>query len=226
MARLMIQAILFDLDGLMVDSEPHSIASWQAVLALRGANFDQALIDRAFGLRVDETSQLLKDAYHLPDSIADLAHEKIEYQVTHLNANVKPMPGLFELLDEIDRLHLKTAVASSGQRRYVDAVLASINISDRFDAIVAGDQVARGKPAPDVFLAAAHALNVEPQNCLVLEDAPAGVQAAKSANMMCIAIPNAHTRLLDLSRADQIVDSLADVQKFLNNSAEGVVRGA
>jgi HAD superfamily hydrolase (TIGR01509 family) len=204
----MIQAILFDLDGLMVDSEPHSIASWQAVLAVRGANFDQTLIDRAFGLRVDETAQLLKDAWHLADSIADLAHEKIEYQVMHLNGNVKPMPGLFELLNAIDQLTLKKAVASSGQRRYVDAVLNSIGIIDRFGAIVAGDQVLRGKPAPDVFLAAARALNVEPQNCLVLEDAPAGVQAAKSANMLCIAIPNDHTRSLDLSMADQILPSL------------------
>jgi HAD superfamily hydrolase (TIGR01509 family) len=222
----MIEAILFDLDGLMVDSEPHSIASWQAVLALRGANFDQATIDRCFGLRVDETSQLIKDTYHLSDSSADLAHEKIEYQVTHLNGNVKPMPGLFELLDEIDRLHLKKAVASSSQGRYVEAVLKSIGQLDRFGAIVAGDQVSRGKPAPDVFIAAARALNVDPQNCLVLEDAPAGVQAAKSAEMMCIAVPNEHTRSLDLSLADQSVASLSDVVKLLHTLIKDVVRGA
>jgi HAD superfamily hydrolase (TIGR01509 family) len=222
----MIQAILFDLDGLMVDSEPHSIASWQAVLAVRGANFDQALIDRTFGLRVDETSQLLKDTFNLPDTITALAHEKIEYQVTHLNGNVKPMPGLFELLDEIDQLTLKKAVASSSQRRYVDAVLKSINMSDRFGTIVAGDQVSRGKPAPDVFLAAARALNIEPQNCLVLEDAPAGVQAAKAANILCFAIPNKQTSSLDLSLADQIVPSLSDVRDMLNQLTKDVLRGA
>ncbi len=214
----MIQAILFDLDGLMVDSEPHSIASWQAVLGLRGATFDQATIDRTFGLRVDETSQLLKDTYHLPDTIDDLSREKIEYQITHLDGNVKPMPGLIELLDEIDRRNLKKAVASSSQRRYVDAVLKSIGVLDRFGSIVAGDQVSRGKPAPDVFLAAARALNVDPQNCLVLEDAPAGVQAAKSADMLCIAVPNDHTRSLDLSLADQIQPSLYAVANHLSSN--------
>lgn len=211
----MIQAILFDLDGLMVDSEPHSIAAWQAVLAKRGATFDQAMIDRTFGLRVDETSQLLKDTYHLRDSSADLAREKIEYQITHLNGNVKPMPGLIELLDLIDQRHLKKAVASSSQRRYVDAVLRSIGLHDRFSVVIGGNEVSGGKPAPDVFLAAARALQVDPQNCLVLEDSPAGVQAAKSANMTCIAVPNDQTRSLDLSPADHILPSLKNVADSL-----------
>ncbi len=222
----MFKAILFDLDGLMVDSEPHSIASWQAVLAKRGANFDQDLIDRAFGLRVDQTAQLLKDTLHLSDDITLLAHEKIEYQITHLNGNVKPLPGLFELLNEIDQRNLKKAIASSSQRKYVEAVLRSIGLTDRFSVIVAGDQVARGKPAPDVFLAAAQKLNVLPENCLVLEDAPAGVQAAKAAHMTCFAVPNEHTRLLDLSLADKILASLSDVINFLDISSEGVVCGA
>jgi HAD superfamily hydrolase (TIGR01509 family) len=204
----MIEAILFDLDGLMVDSEPHSIASWQAVLASRGANFDQTMIERTFGLRVDETSQLLKDTYQLADTITVLAREKIEYQIAHLDGKVKPMPGLIELLDEIDRLRLKKAVASSSRRPYVDAVLRSIGVLDRFSVVIGGNEVSRGKPAPDVFLAAARAFNVDPQNCLVLEDAPAGVQAAKSANMTCIAVPNDQTRSLDLSLADQIQPSL------------------
>lgn len=222
----MIQAILFDLDGLMVDSEPHSIASWQAVLALRNKNFDQSLIERSFGLRIDQTAQLLKETYDLPDTLADLAREKIEYQVTHLNGNIRPMPGLFDLLDEIDRRSLKKAIASSSQRRYVDAVLNSIGLLDRFSVIIAGDQVPHGKPAPDVFLAAAHALQVEPQNCLVLEDAPAGLEAAQAAQMQRIAVPNDHTRSLDLSAADMILSSLFDVLHYLKSQTEGVLGGA
>ncbi|HEY4723288.1 MAG TPA: HAD family phosphatase, partial [Anaerolineae bacterium] len=144
----MIKAILFDLDGLMVDSEPHSIASWQAVLARRGASLDQQTLDRMFGLRLSETSQLLIDLYHLPDQPADLSREKNEYQITHLDSHVKPMPGLIELLAEIDRRGLGKAIASSGLRRYVEAVLQTTRLADRFSIVITGDDVPNGKPAP------------------------------------------------------------------------------
>jgi HAD superfamily hydrolase (TIGR01509 family) len=214
----MIQAILFDLDGLMFDSEPHSLASWEAVLAERGVMLDQLTIDSILGLRIDATARTLIDKYHLPDTVQGLSDAKTEYQISHLAGNVKPMPGLIELLDEIDRRSLQKAIASSGIRRYVEAVLRVNGLLDRFSVIITGDQVAHGKPAPDVFLAAACALNVEPQHCLVLEDAPAGVQAAKSAGMFCIAVPDHSVAQLDLSRADKIVASLHEVRILLTSN--------
>src|SRR5512147_464593 len=183
----MIKAILFDLDGLMFDSEPHSLASWEAVLKERGVTLDQLTIESILGLRIDATARMLIDKYYLPDTVQELSNAKTEYQIAHLEGNVQPMPGLIELLDKIDRRGLQKAVASSGIRRYVEAVLRVNGLLDRFRVIVTGDQVAHGKPAPDVFLAAAQALHVEPQHCLVLEDAPDGVQAAKAAGVMCIA---------------------------------------
>lgn len=214
----MIEAILFDLDGLMFDSEPHSLASWEAVLAERGVTLDQLTIDSILGRRIDATARTLIDKYHLPDTVQGLADAKTEYQITHLVGNVKPMPGLIELLDEIDRRGLLKAIASSGIRRYVEAVLRVNDLLGRFSVIVSGDQVAHGKPAPDVFLAAARALNTEPQHCLVLEDAPAGVQAAKAAGMTCIAVPDHGVAKLDLSQADQLVASLHEVRTFLTSN--------
>ena len=213
----MIKAILFDLDGLMVDSEPHSLASWEAVLEERGVKLDQLTIESILGLRIDATARTLIDKFHLPDTVQELANAKTEYQITHLAGNVKPMPGLLELLDEIDRRGMPKAIASSGIRRYVEAVLRANGLLERFNVIITGDQVAHGKPAPDVFLAAAHALNVEPQDCLVLEDAPTGVQAAKAAGMLCIAVPDHGVAKLDLSQADKVVTSLHDVRTFLAN---------
>jgi HAD superfamily hydrolase (TIGR01509 family) len=212
-----IQAVLFDLDGLMVDSEPHSIASWQVVLAKRGAQFDQAALDSVLGQRVIETAELAIRLFQLPERPAELAREKAEYQITHLNGNITAMPGLIELLDFVDQSGLKKAVASSGLRRYIDAVLATIGVRERFDVIISADDVVNGKPAPDVFLAAARALNVAPEHCLVLEDAPFGVQAAKAAGMMCFAVPNAHSHALDLSLADRILSSLHDVRRALTS---------
>jgi HAD superfamily hydrolase (TIGR01509 family) len=216
--RKMIQAILFDLDGLMFDSEPHSLASWEAVLQERGVVLDQLTIDSILGRRIDATARTLIDKYHLPDTVHGLADAKTAYQIAHLAGNVKPMPGLIELLDEIDRRGLQKAIASSGIRRYVEAVLRVNDLFDRFSVIITGDQVAHGKPAPDVFLAAARALNVEPQHCLVLEDAPTGVQAAKAAGMMCLAVPDRSVAQLDLSQADRVVTSLRDVLTLLTSN--------
>ena len=156
----MIEAILFDLDGLMVDSEPHSIASWQAVLAKRGVQFDQAALDSVLGQRVIETAQTAIRLFHLPDQPEDLAQEKAEYQIAHLDGNVTAMPGLIELLDFVDHSGLKKAVASSGLRHYIDAVLTATHVRDRFSVIISADDVVNGKPAPDVFLAAARALDI------------------------------------------------------------------
>jgi len=211
----MIEAILFDLDGLMVDSEPHSIASWQAVLAKRGVQFDQAALDAVLGQRVVETASTAIRLFHLPERPEDLAAEKADYQISHLDGHVTAMPGLIELLDWVDQSGLQKAVASSGLRRYIDAVLAATHVRDRFHVIISADDVVNGKPAPDVFLAAARALNVPPENCLVLEDAPFGVQAAKAAGMTCFAVPNAHSHALDLSLADRVVASLHEVKTIL-----------
>jgi HAD superfamily hydrolase (TIGR01509 family) len=216
-----IRAILFDLDGLMVDSEPHSLASWRTVLSSRGVSLDQAVSERMFGLRQIEAACLLIEVYGLADQSLLLAREKEEYQIRHLGGQIKPMPGLYELLDEIERRALRTAIASSGVRPYVSAVLQTIGLAGRFRAIVTGDDVVNGKPAPDVFLAAAHAVQTQPQSCLVLEDAPSGVQAAKAAGMRCIAVPNAYTRALDLSAADIILPSLSAVHAALAHLITG-----
>ena len=217
--KTMIKAVLFDLDGLMVDSEPHSLAAWQAVLARRGARFDQPTIDSILGLRLFETARLAIRLFDLNDEPEALAQEKTDYQIAHLSGNVWPMPGLSELLDLIDRRGLSKAIASSGTRAYVHAVLATTHLDHRFNTVITGDDVLNGKPAPDVFLAAAAALHVPPEQCLVLEDAPAGAQAAKAAGMTCFAVPNDFTRHLDLSLADQIVPSLQEVKTILTSPA-------
>ena len=211
----MIDAILFDFDGLMVDSEPHSIASWRAVLRERGAEIDAATLDQLLGLRLDETSRLLVERFSLTASPAELGKAKTDYQIAHLAGNVRAMPGLKSLLDAIDRRGLRKAIASSGKRRYLEAALQAVGLAGRFSVIVSGDDVARGKPAPDVFLEGARRLGCSPAACLVLEDAPNGLQAAKAAGMRVVAIPNDQSRQLDLSVADWQLPSLAAVAELL-----------
>jgi HAD superfamily hydrolase (TIGR01509 family) len=212
----MIEAVLFDLDGLMVDSEPHALATWQMVMARRGVKLDQAVIDAMLGQRLDDTARMLIERYDLSDDPLALGAEKTDLQIERLDGNAPAMPGLLELIDALDVRGVKRAVASSGVRRYVRAVLTSIGLAGRFDVVVAGDDVANGKPAPDVFLRAAARLDASPAACLALEDAPNGIAAAKAAGMVCIAVPNALTRALDLSGADLVLPSLLAVRDALD----------
>jgi beta-phosphoglucomutase-like phosphatase (HAD superfamily) len=106
-------------------------------------------------------------------------------------------------------------VATSGERRYVDAVVRELNLDGLFDAIAVAEDVERGKPAPDVYLLAARRLGLPPAQCLALEDAPNGVLAAKAAGMRCVAVPNEMTRSLDLSAADARLPSLLAVCRNL-----------
>ncbi len=212
----MIQAILSDLDGLLVDSEPHSLASWQAVTARRGAILEPSILDGILGQRLIETARLFVKRYNLSDVPEQPSREKESYQITHLNGQVKPMPGLSVLLDDVERRGVRTAVASSGTRVYVQAVLDEIRLAHQFVTLVTAEDVTHGKPAPDVFLQAARAVDVRPDQCLVLEDAPNGIQAAKAVGMRCVAIPHQYTRGLDLSGADWILASLADVRTILD----------
>ena len=212
----MILAVLFDLDGLMVDSEPHALATWEMVMARRGVQLDQAAIDAMLGRRLDDTARALIERFGLSDDPVALGMEKTDLQIEQLDGNVPAMPGLLELIDALEARGVKRAVASSGLRRYVHAVLHLIGLAGRFDAVVTGDDVANGKPAPDVFLRAAGRLGVPPAACLALEDAPNGIAAAKAAGMACIAVPNAFTRALDLSGADLVLPSLLAVRDALD----------
>lgn len=213
----MIEAVLFDMDGLLVDSEPHALATWREVMARRGVQLDQATIDAMLGLRLANTSRMLLDRFNLPGDPEALGAEKSRLQLERLDGNVPAMPGVVDLIDAVDARGLKRALASSGTRRYIEAVLRSVGLAARFTTVVTGDDVSNGKPAPDAFLLAARRLNVSAEACLVLEDAPNGVAAAKAAGMRCVAIPNRFTQSLDLSAADHILPSLQAVRDALDD---------
>ena len=212
----MIQAIIFDMDGLMIDSEPLQKEAWQATLRLFGHEMDEALFARLVGQRISEDAVLLREHFCLPVIAEALARQRNDLFLASLPGRVKAMPGLRELIAEIGRRGSRRALATSGERRYVDAVMRELNLDGVFDAIAAAEDVARGKPSPDVYLLAAERLGLPPARCLVLEDAPKGVLAAKSAGMKCVAVPNDMTRSLDLSAADASLPSLLAVRDNLD----------
>jgi HAD superfamily hydrolase (TIGR01509 family) len=213
-----IRAIIFDLDGLMVDSEPMAKQAWRTLLARYGHTLDVDTINAILGLRLADSSRLVRDRYQLPLSAEKLAAEENKLFMASLTEtrSLTPMPGLFRLLEAVDAHGLVRAVATSSGCHYASVALEMIGADDGFAAVVTGDSVRNGKPAPDIYLAAAEALSLPPSDCLALEDSPNGVLAAKAAGMRCAAVPNDMTADLDLSAADWIFQSLTAVAEQLD----------
>lgn len=211
-----IRAVIFDLDGLMVDSEPLSKDAWRAFLENYGHVLDEDTINATLGLRLMDTARLIEERFDLPLTAEQIAAQKSEIFLASLAGNLQPMPGLLELVQAIDVRGLPRAVATSSPGFYAPVALREIGMADGFVAIITGDMVSRGKPDPDIYLAAAEALALPPATCLALEDSPNGVGAAKAAGMQCIAIPNELSADLDLSAADAVLPSLMLVAERLD----------
>lgn len=216
----MIRAVIFDMDGLMIDSEPLAIQAWQTTVGRLGRVIGETVLTRMFGLREIECAAMLQAELSLPVTVQALLHQRNEIFLNSLPGRLKAMPGLRELLAELQARRLRCAIATSGERHYVTVVMRELSLDGVFETIVVAEDVTRGKPAPQVYLLAARRLGLPPADCLVLEDAPNGVIAAKAAGMTCVAVPNEFTRQLDLSAADTVLPSLLAVRDNL----DGLIR--
>jgi HAD superfamily hydrolase (TIGR01509 family) len=204
----MIQALIFDFDGLLVDTETPAFESWRALYAEYGHELSLELWQGALG-----TSQGFDALAHL----AALAAQPIDQPALrarrlaakHALSAVQPLlPGVREILTQAGGLGLPCAVASSSNRDWVVGWLRQHGIEAAFACIRTADDVILTKPAPDLFLSAAACLRVAPEDCLVFEDSPNGILAAHAAGMRCVAVPGAVTRQITLPPADLLIESL------------------
>jgi HAD superfamily hydrolase (TIGR01509 family) len=204
-------AIIFDMDGLMVDTEPLSRQAWDEWLRPYNAQLSDELQANIIGLRGDVSAPLIRAAFNISLPVEEiLAQRRVVYDQIMAHG-VPVMPGLLELQAEIAARGIPWAVASSSGRAHVEAILAQLNLADKVYATACGDEVAHGKPAPDLYLLAAERLGIPPAQCLALEDSGPGSRAAVAAGMFTIAIPNGHTLGADFSHADAIYSSLYEV---------------
>ena len=203
----------------MVDSEPLAEWAWNRVLARYGHRLDSQTMLDILGLRVVDSARLICERFRLPTSPQQAADERDRLFLDAVPTQLRPCPGLYPLLDELaDERGLLLGIATSGHRRYVTLALRTLAIESFFQAIATGDEVARGKPAPDIYLLAAARLGVPPARCLVLEDAPLGVAAALAAGMVCVAVPNPRVVLRHFfTEAHRILLSLEDVRVALDD---------
>jgi len=214
MTKLM--AVLFDMDGLMVDSELTRAESFKIIIRNHGGVVKEK-IPQVIGIRVMDNWILMKERYGLKEDPKELMAEG-EKKYTKLIEKKMPiaMPGLFKLIDSIRKTSLKRAVVSSAGMEHVKLKLDRLKLNDFFEVIVSGDMLTKGKPDPEGYLLVASKLGIDPKNCLVLEDAPSGVQAAKAAGMKCAAIPSIYTKDGDFSKADLVLKNLEEVIPILS----------
>jgi HAD superfamily hydrolase (TIGR01509 family) len=200
-----IKAIILDLDGTMVDSEPLSRQAWDAYLAAHGRRLDDAVYSRMIGRRTDVSAGILREAYSLPQSVDEILAGKNRYWRMIWQRGLPPMPGLEALLADLDRRGLPWGVATSSPRDYAEGVLRQLGIWQACQALVGGDEVAHSKPAPDGYLLAAERLGHSAVDCLAVEDSVPGMAAAAAAGMVVVGIPHA------LSVADVLPDGVIGV---------------
>jgi HAD superfamily hydrolase (TIGR01509 family) len=208
----MIRALIFDFDGLILETELPDYRAWQKVY-------------REYGCRLSLSKWLTIIGGHetLFDPAADIEEQlgrpvdreavraRHDEHGAELIAGLPVMPGVEDVIADARRLGLKLAVASSSDRAWVVGHLERLGLLPHFAAIKTGEDVERVKPHPALFLAALDALDVGPGEAIVFEDSAHGITGARAAGIFCVAVPNELTRRLDLSHADMRLDSLADV---------------
>jgi HAD superfamily hydrolase (TIGR01509 family) len=184
-------AIIFDMDGLLVDSETVWFIAEKDMIEARGHVYNDEVRAQIIGLRVDEFLSKLHSIYQFEDSVIALYHELNARMLELIPQYVKPQPGAVELVEYVVAHNIPHAIASSSPSAIINAIVESQGWSAAFTVRCSADDEAAGKPAPDVYLAAAKRLGVEPGRCLALEDSPNGSRAAVAAGMTCYAVPDA-----------------------------------
>ncbi len=203
--------VIFDLDGLLVDTEPLWSESARQLLARRGREPDPAIKPLVMGRTPIVVAGIYVEHYRLADEPEALLAERLELlQQVYAERGIATLPGATELLAELSSRQLAMAVASGSPSSLVGEVLARAGIRAGLDTLVGSDQVSRGKPAPDIFLHAAALIEREPARCVVFEDSAAGIDAALAAGMGCIAVPSPETPAERAGRAHRVLGSLAE----------------
>lgn len=217
----MFKAALYDLDGLMVDSEPaHEIATEKVLnrYGFKRSDIPEAIRNDFYGKRLKDIAEEVVKALGMDIDPLTWTEERHRFFLELISDGIPIMDGLLESIEYFRSRGMLLAVVSSGDRRHVKKMLEVTGLSDSFDKVINGDDVMAGKPDPECYLKGAAALGVEPACCIVLEDALAGICAGVAGGMTVIAVRNVHNT--NYSGAHAVVDSLAQIDDRLLASLE------
>ncbi len=214
----MLKAVLFDMDGVIIDSEPLHTKAFQDSMKQFGLDLTEDYLNQFIGRTDRYLVELLIKKFQLQQSVDTLLeaknNKKRQYEK---EIGYPPVPYVKELIMDLSANHVKLAIASSSPMEAIHETVKTLGLSDYFDQYISGMDLKHSKPAPDIFLKAADSLDVSPLECLVIEDSTHGIAAAKAANMTCIGFYNPHSGNQDLSKADIIVEGFEEINTaFIN----------
>lgn len=203
-------AVAFDMDGTMFNTEDLYDEVGELLLQRRGHEFDRQLKLEMMGLPGPIAFQIMIDRHGLNDSVETLQSECREIFQGLLPGRIATMPGLLELLDQLEVRGVPKCVATSSHRQFAETALGMFDLMPRFQFILTADDVPQGKPHPDIYLEAARRMGVSPAQMLVLEDSETGSRAAAAAGAWTVAVPTEHSQHVDFAHAQRVVASLED----------------
>lgn len=210
----MIKAVIFDMDGVLVDSEHHHHKSEIATFKHFGVEIDPNLNRQFKGLPLKKHFSSLIEKLNLDTSLDDLLAKQNQFLEKVFSTEASLFNNVEQVLKELSSKY-KIALATSSERRFVKIVLKRFGIAKYFQVVVTANDITKGKPDPEIFLKAANLLGFKPEECVVVEDSSAGMQAAKSAGMTLIAHKVDHNKELDFSKADFIAEQFMQIPQII-----------
>ena len=211
-----VNALIFDMDGLLVDSEGLASDAMDRLLDEYQLARKPEIHDKLLGRRLVEALAIVRDGYGMDVDVEILIARYSDLRTEALRGSVKAMLGAREIIARARLAGIPIALATSGMRIHADISLSETGLAELFDSETTGDEVTRGKPAPDLFLLAADRLGIEPARAIVLEDSPLGVEAAKAAGMRVIAVLGHPERMVDFPvPPDVVVENLDQAAAWL-----------
>lgn len=205
-----IQAVAFDLDGLMFNTEDLYDEVSDKILRQRGCQFSLELKMKMMGLPGPKAIAVMKSECGLQDSAEQLMRLVEDEMLLLLPSAIQPMPGLMALLQFVEECGLPKSVATSSTRRFVTSVMEITGLGPRFEFVLSSADVTNGKPHPEIYLTTANRHKIEAMQMLVLEDSVTGSKAAVASGAITVAVPGHHSRQQDFSHVDYQLESLAD----------------
>lgn len=207
-----MKAVIFDMDGVIIDSEPIHFEVDMQTMKNFGCSISKEELNKYVGTTNEYMFTDIKNKYKLNKS----AEEIINYRCNLvkrkvIESDLVPIEGIRDLLKNLKDKNIPAAIASSSPRDFIEVVVSKFGIEDYFSCILSGEEVKNGKPAPDIYIETAKKLGIAPKECIVIEDSKNGVIAAKEAGMKCIGFKNINSGEQDLSKADYIVNSIVEI---------------
>jgi HAD superfamily hydrolase (TIGR01509 family) len=223
--KVKFELIIFDIDGLMFDTEKISFVSWKDAAARYGYQIDDGIFGKTIGANLTSTKDVYLKHFGSNFPIENIISERVRITEEIIRLNGVPIKkGLYDLLDYLDQSNIKKAVATSTSRNRALNLLKLAGIDNRFDYVLCGDEIEKSKPDPEIFLKASDKLGYSPDQCLVLEDSEAGIEAAYKAGMFPIMIPDMKepselTKKLIFKKMDNLLDVKCFLEEFFSTSS-------